>query len=116
MGYEIAFRNTGASTCTMSGYPGVSFLDGSGNQVGAPAARNPMAHTQVSVAPGATVYSLLRVGNPDPYNCPVAMPQKIRVFPPNETELALIDAVGIRTCANQVVNSYVNPVVSVPNF
>jgi hypothetical protein len=114
--YGLAFRNNGPSRCTLSGYPGVSFLDGSGKQIGLPSVRNRIAHSAVSVAPGGTAYSSLQVGNPDVWNCPVAMPQKVKVYPPNQTAFALIDAVGIRTCSNQVTGSYVNPVVKVANF
>jgi hypothetical protein len=116
VGYELGFRNDSPLPCTMNGYPGVSFLDGSGNQIGVPADRNQIAHTPVTVAPGATAYALLVVGNPDVYNCPVAVPQKLKVYPPNETAFALVDAVGIRTCSNQVVDSHVNPVRQDPNI
>jgi len=116
VGYELGFRNDSTSSCTMTGYPGVSFLDASGNQIGVPAGRNQMAHTPVTVAPGATAYALLVVGNPDVYNCPVAVPQQVRVYPPNETDSADVYAAGIRTCSNQVVDSHINPVRQDPNF
>ncbi|WP_317698844.1 DUF4232 domain-containing protein, partial [Aeromicrobium sp. REDSEA-S32_B7] len=37
---DVLLRNTGGTTCLMTGWPGVSFVTGSqGRQVGAPAAR-----------------------------------------------------------------------------
>jgi hypothetical protein len=75
-----------------------------------------MAHTPVTVAPGATAYALLIVGNPDVYNCPVGMPTQVRVFPPNERADARVDVNGLRVCSNQVTGSHINPVVAQPNF
>ena len=54
VGFELAFRNHSEVTCTMTGYPGVSFLDASGAQIGSPTDRNPIPYTPVTLAPGRT--------------------------------------------------------------
>jgi hypothetical protein len=117
VGLEIGFRNDGTTPCTMTGYPGVSFLDAAGHQIGVPAVRNPgVDYATVSVAPGETVYSLLQLTNPSMTNCPVSAPAKVRVFPPNETADVRIAANGLKLCATSASASWVNPVVEHPNF
>jgi hypothetical protein len=114
MNYEIAFRNTGGSACVMTGYPGVSFLDGSGHAIGVPAQRNPLPSAPVTLAPGATAYAHLAVTDPSVLNgCPATPTQKIRVFPPNETAQAIIGSGGIAVCATQPGSS-IDPVLDHP--
>lgn len=117
VGFEISFRNDSTATCLLSGYPGVSFLDASGKQIGVPVTRNPMAHTPVTVAPDATAYALLVTMNPDVANCPAGVASRIRIYPPNETAPAFVAAVsGLRVCAAQSAPGYVNPVVDTANY
>jgi hypothetical protein len=107
LNYEIAFRNHGASSCVMTGFPGVSFLDASGHPTGNPAARNRLSYVPVDLAPGATAYAHLSVndlGNPP---CS-ASARYIRVYPPNETHSALITTpTPIRMCGT----AYIDPVL-----
>jgi Protein of unknown function (DUF4232) len=115
--YEISFRNVGTKPCVLNGYPGVSFVDSVGHQIGAPAARNDVAHTPTTIAPGATGYAALGVGNPSNFNCPVSTPAQVRVYPPNETVAAFLPAKGIRFCANVQgggSGSSINPVIDHP--
>jgi hypothetical protein len=110
LNYEIAFRNNGASSCVMTGFPGVSFLDAAGHQTGNPAARNRLSYVPVDLAPGATAYAHLSVndlGNPP---CS-ASARYIRVYPPNETHSALITTPNpIRMCGT----AYIDPVLDHP--
>jgi hypothetical protein len=111
--YEIAFRNDSASTCVLYGYPGVSFLDRSNEQIGAPVQRNTQPHTTVSLAPGATAYAALGVTDPDIPPCPAATPKTVRIFPPNETVPALVAATaGMTVCAAKLSPGFVGPVVN----
>jgi hypothetical protein len=94
--YEpLRLTNKGASSCTLFGYPGVSFVTaGSGNQVGADAARNPQhsAHT-VTLAPGASAESIVQVVdhmNYSPAQCKAAGVSGFRVYPPGETAAAYV--------------------------
>lgn len=86
----LEFRNATASPCTLTGYPGVSFLNSAGAQVGSPARRYPTGTTPgpVTLAAGASVAAT--VGLPDTGNFPPAScaPQPattVRVYPPGST-------------------------------
>jgi hypothetical protein len=114
MGYELQFRNDSGAPCTMTGFPGVSFLDASGAPTGVSAGRNPVSYATVTVAPGSTAYALLIIGNPDNFGCPSALVQQVRVFPPNETTSVVIDTATIRICSNNTPSNFVDPAVSSP--
>lgn len=85
----ILFTNTAATTCTMYGYPGVSFVTGdSGQQVGSPANRTGTTPKTVTLAPGRSAHANLRtlqVGNFDQAQCKPVTVRGFRVYPPNET-------------------------------
>jgi hypothetical protein len=119
--FELAFRNVSGSTCEMNGYPGVSFLDASGAQIGVPAQRTGASYAQVDLAPDATAYSVLAVPNPDVRACPAATAHTVRVFPPNETRavnIAVDDSNasgagdGITVCAQQSAPGSIGPIVA----
>jgi hypothetical protein len=117
MNYEIAFRNHSGASCVLSGYPGVSFLDSSGRQVGVPAQRNPIPHSPVTLAPGATAYAHLATTDPSVLSgCPATAVHQIRVYPPNETSSALVAADGVSVCSSPTTpGSSIDPVVARPN-
>jgi hypothetical protein len=52
-GYErIVFRNTSSSACYLSGFPGLSYVDKHGHQLGAPADRTGSSNGRITIAPG----------------------------------------------------------------
>ena len=111
VGFDLGFRNNSQKTCTLTGFPGVSFVDTSGKQIGEPVSRNTVSYLPVILKPGETGYALVVVTNPDVANCPSAVPSKIRIYPPNETRPVLIASLdGLRVCSAQTVPGYVNPV------
>lgn len=61
--YPLDFTNAGHTTCTLDGYPGVSFVTGAhDSEVGTPAFRSQgVASHQVTLAPGGTAHATLRV-------------------------------------------------------
>jgi hypothetical protein len=86
----IVFTNTGSATCTLNGYPGVSFVaPGNGQQVGAAASRNPQhAPALVTLAPGASASATLQTGetgNYDQATCKPVDVSGLRVYPPGNT-------------------------------
>jgi len=86
--YDLILTNTGKRTCTLFGYPGVSFVNDNGNQIGNPADRETgQAEAKQTLAPGAKVKSTINV--PDPGNFPDGSCKdgatKLRVYPPNDT-------------------------------
>ena len=88
--YPVDFTNTSASTCTLFGYPGVSFVTGpSGTLMGRAATRNPVKPAAtVTLAPGQVAHATLQVaaaGNYSPAQCKPVTAHWLRVFPPNQT-------------------------------
>jgi hypothetical protein len=78
----------------MSGYPGVSLVDTSGNPIGQPATRD-ASHPAVLVtlAGNGSAYATLRF--PDPGNfpagqCSSAQSANLRVYPPGQTQSILV--------------------------
>ncbi|MDR0343411.1 MAG: DUF4232 domain-containing protein, partial [Nocardiopsaceae bacterium] len=90
--YPIDFTNTSGSSCTLYGYPGVSFVTGpraSGDQIGRAADRNTSAAAaMVTIPPGGDAHAVLQVvdaGNYSPSACHPVTAHWLRVYPPGET-------------------------------
>jgi hypothetical protein len=89
----LQLRNTGASPCTVYGYPGVSWVAGSdGHQVGAAAQRQAnnsgSAEQTVTLAPGALASAPLDIVDAaviPPAECKPVPVLGLRVYPPGET-------------------------------
>jgi len=85
----INFTNTTSSTCTLFGYPGVSFVTSvPGSQLGRAAKRNRTdPATTVTLAPGAVAHATLQVAqaeNYDPAECQPVTAHWLRIYPPNQ--------------------------------
>jgi hypothetical protein len=81
--------NTSAATCTLYGYPGVSFVTGiGGSQIGAPATRAPATtRSLVTLAPGAKASLLLAVHDASAYppaRCKPTSANWLRIYPPGD--------------------------------
>jgi len=86
----IVFTNSGGTTCTLRGYPGVAYVaPTSGRQIGAAASRDDAVRIRtVTLAPGAHAASLLRLVNPFNYpagDCAAKTVSGLRVYPPGST-------------------------------
>ncbi|WP_462167115.1 DUF4232 domain-containing protein [Frankia sp. AiPs1] len=63
--YErLVLTNTSRVTCTLLGFPGVSYLNSAGHQVGAAATRTGPAAAPLTLAPGGTASATLRIVHP----------------------------------------------------
>jgi hypothetical protein len=87
----IDFTNTGASTCTLFGYPGVSLVKGPPyTQIGLAAKRGTTTpKTLVTLAPGATANAVLQIVDALNYpsaSCGPAKATALKIYPPNQTE------------------------------
>jgi hypothetical protein len=84
----LLLTNASDRSCTLEGYPGVSFVDAAGNQLGAPAERDGSALRTVTLAPGATAASTLRQTNAQNYGpeCGLTTSAGLRVYPPGATD------------------------------
>jgi hypothetical protein len=101
--YPIDFTNNATASCTLYGYPGVSFVTGpGGSQIGAAAARDATtAPVLVTVAPGATVHATLQVvdaGNYPASRCTITKAHWLKVYPPDQLT-ALYISFSAQTCA-----------------
>lgn len=103
---QIVFTNISAATCTLYGYPGVSFAGGSPvSQIGVAATEDPATPRQlVAVAPGAEASALLRIvtaQNFPPARCHLVTATYLQVYPPNQTTPIYI-SYSSAACANPV--------------
>lgn len=87
--YSLELTNSGSTTCTISGYAGVSYVtNAAGTQVGAAARRDPGTVATVTLAPGKAAVAtlgLVEAGNYGP-SCGQTPVAGLRVFPPNQTQ------------------------------
>jgi len=88
--YPVQFANTSGSSCTLYGFPGVSFVTAAGgSQIGIPATRDPaLAARLVTLSPGQTVHAELQVAdaqNYPPADCDLVTAHWLKVYPPNQT-------------------------------
>lgn len=105
----LVLTNTGATACTLIGYPGVSFVaGGNGTQLGAAADRDAggIAVTTVTLAAGSAAHSQLSItmaGNYDAATCQPMAIDGVRVYPPNQTASLFIATTSYTGCANATV-------------
>ena len=84
----LVLTNTSADdSCTLAGYPGVSYLDAAGTQVGAPAARTEGTQAvPVTLAPGQSAAAELQETVAQKYGeCQVQPTASLLVYPPEDT-------------------------------
>jgi hypothetical protein len=84
----LVFTNKSGTACTMTGYPGVSYVVANGVQSGNPAVRTGGTVATVTLKPGGTADSVLHDSNGisgyTPQQCQLTMAQGLRIYPPNE--------------------------------
>jgi Protein of unknown function (DUF4232) len=102
--YDLVLTNVGSVTCTVAGYPGVSYVTGAaGTIVGAPAQRDASSPAvTVALAPGQAALSTLTEAdayNYPPTSCRLTAVTGLRVYPPDQTA-ALFVAQPTQACAN----------------
>jgi hypothetical protein len=97
----VILTNTGSGKCTFFGYPGVSFVDAAGNQLGKDAKRSSGAQKTFTLHSGESANATLRMPNPGnfpPSLCHQTTADRLRVYPPGETVALFIkDKVAICT-------------------
>jgi hypothetical protein len=100
----LVLTNTSDQDCTVEGYPGVSFVDGAGSQLGAAADRDGTAPVRVTLAPGASATTTLQQTNAQNYgaDCVLTPAAGLRIYPPGATD-SLILAQEIPACAAESI-------------
>ena len=111
----IDFTNISNVSCTLYGYPGISFAStgSSGGQIGLSAKENPTPPRElVTLAPGATAHARLRIvaaGNFPPATCGMVTAHWLVIYPPNQTTPVYLKYTS-PTCSKQVQILTVNVV------
>jgi hypothetical protein len=101
--YPVQFTNVSGTSCTLYGYPGVSFATApGGSQIGPAATRNPATPKQlVTLSPGQIVHAELQVvdaENYPPADCGLVTAHWLKVYPPNQTAPAYVSFTA-RACS-----------------
>jgi hypothetical protein len=109
----LRFTNVSGRSCTLQGYPGVSYVAGDdGHQVGAPASRTPSGSALVRLGSGqsaSTSVGLVNVRNYDAATCRPQPVRGLRVYSPGETRAEFVALQGTG-CGNPKINQLtVNP-------
>lgn len=95
---QLRFTNSGSRTCTIQGFPGVSYVTGNdGHQVGPAAYRDGSKGPAITLKPGMTVYApvgFVQVHNYDPGVCKPTSVRGLRVYPPHEYNSMFVPAPG----------------------
>lgn len=100
----LLLTNTGGTSCTLNGHPGVSYVAGADqHQVGGTAVRSDQQPVRVSLAPGETASAVVR--QPKALNYPEATcaPTQVtgvRVYPPDDTSSVVLP-LATTACADQ---------------
>jgi hypothetical protein len=107
MWHWFVFTNRSTRTCTLYGYPGVSFVTGaSGTQVNEPARRDGSQSVLVTLAPGQAGHATMRTGHNEafPDTCQPVPIAGYRVYVPDETASVFVSQAG-EACSTKGVNS-----------
>ncbi|MEN0101482.1 MAG: DUF4232 domain-containing protein [Curtobacterium sp.] len=100
---ELQLTNTGATVCTLQGWPGVSLVGNSnGTQIGEPAALDrSTAHATVSLRPGTAAVAHFHYVQADAFDqatCKPVVGDGFRVYPPGSKTSVFIAATGVKGC------------------
>jgi hypothetical protein len=104
--FPIRLTNASSSTCSLYGYPGVSFVTAGGAQVGAAAAEDSTYPRQlITLAPGVAAHAEMRIVNAQGYpptTCHPVTVHRLKIFPPGQTS-ALYVTLTATACSNPSV-------------
>jgi uncharacterized protein DUF4232 len=104
----LIFTNKGRRTCTIQGFPGVSYVTGDdGHQVGQAAERNGAKKPAVTLKPGDSANVTIGFRDVDAFDetsCEPTETRGLRVYPPHEYDSMFVPADG-RGCAGKVQES-----------
>ena len=95
---NLVLTNRSATTCHLTGYPGVSMLDAHGRQIGQPATRQATAYQAIVLKPGASASDTIHTANHQGTCLPAS--SKLKVYPPGNTA-SLTFAGSVTECFNQ---------------
>ena len=105
--YPLKFVNTGKTSCTLTGYPGVSAVTSSGKQIGNPAARSGGKFRTVTVAPGkqqSASVGIVDTGNFSATSCKPVTAAGLKIIPPNQSQSVTLKK-KFSTCSSTTTTS-----------
>lgn len=95
----IVFTNKGSRTCTIQGFPGVSYVTGDdGHQVGTSAKRTGTKGAVITLKPGESAFAdvgFVQVRNFDEAQCKPTETRGLRVYPPHEYDSMFLPNPGL---------------------
>ncbi len=95
---SLVFTNKGSRTCTIQGFPGVSYVAGDdGHQVGPAAYRVGKKGPAITLKPGDSASAdvgFVQVRNFDPAVCKPTSVRGLRVYPPHEYDSMFVPSPG----------------------
>ena len=101
--YPLEFTNISGHACSLLGYPGVSAISGTGQQLGSPAGWGSLSGARRAVlAPGATAHTILAIHDVYAYTkraCDPADTVELRIYPPDQ-RLATYAAFDFEACSH----------------
>jgi hypothetical protein len=101
---SVLFTNKGNRSCTIQGFPGVSYVTGDdGHQVGPAAVRVGAKGAVITLAPGATAQApvgFTQVRNFDPAACKPTSVKGLRIYPPHDTASMFLPMDGTGCAGN----------------
>ncbi|RMI30347.1 DUF4232 domain-containing protein [Nocardia stercoris] len=104
---QLVFTDSGSRTCTMQGFPGVSYADGpDGDPVGPPADRDGATAPQVTLTPGGFAQSRLRVvdySSVPADECDPVDVTGLRIYPPDDARTMFVTLRNQQTCSGKVI-------------
>jgi hypothetical protein len=109
----LVFTNTSTRTCTLYGFPGVSYLTGpTGQQVNDPARRSGDNPGRVTLDPQQAGHATVHTGQPGnfPDTCKPVAVAGYRVYPPDETAAVFVAAPSQQCSANGVDVAEISPI------
>jgi hypothetical protein len=111
--YPLKFVNTGKSSCTLRGYPGVSAVTSSGKQIGNSASRSGGTFRTVTVAPGkqqSASIGIVDTGNFSAGSCKPVTATGLRIIPPNQGQSVTIKKKFLTCSSTASTSLQVRPV------
>ena len=111
----LILSNMSDQECTMTGYPGVSYIDAAEAQVGAPADREPGVESPtVVLEPGQSAIATLQQTNAQNYGdaCQITDTTGVRVYPPGATDSLIAVQESMGCAAEDIILMTVGPVTA----
>ena len=100
----LVLTNDSSTACATGGYPGVSYVDAAGSQVGAPAARAEGEAVPLVLEPGRQAAAELRETRAQNYGdeCAAADTAALLVYPPDDTASLRVEHPSLG-CGNEEI-------------